>query len=162
MQGHLERQRVTREEGQCRRDSWPAGAGQQGSQNWGLGEDRVEAPDCGETANCKWIVIPLKTLSSGNCRQHEGQSAWGLAELGTPGNAPLSCLITVGGQGASWWELIADYYLEESGYFIFLLSSAPHSLLFPTFSFLDIYLKGKNDILIYRGFGVSSPDVAIK
>ena len=66
------------------------------------------------------------------------------------------------GQGASCWELIANYYLEESGYFIFLLSSAPHSLLSPTFSFLDIYLKGKNDILIYRGFGVSSPDVAVK
>ena len=66
------------------------------------------------------------------------------------------------GQGASWWELIANYYLEESGYFIFLLCSVPHSLLSPMFSFLDIYLKGKNNILMYRGFGVSSPDVAVK
>ena len=66
------------------------------------------------------------------------------------------------GQGASWWELIANYHLEESGCFIFLLSSVPHSLLSPMFNFLDIHLEGKNDILICGGFGVSSLDVAIK
>ena len=91
MRGRLERQRVTREEGQCTRDSLPARAGQQGAWNWSQREDRVEAPGFGEVAHCKWvaillktlssgdyrwIAIPLKTLSSGDCRRHAGQSSW--------------------------------------------------------------------------------------
>lgn len=58
-------------------------------------------------------------------------------------------------------ELIANNYLEEKAYFIFLLSVAPHFLLSPAFNVLDIYLKDKNYILVYRGFGVSSLDVAL-
>ena len=86
-------------------------------------------------------------LSSRDCGRHEGRSSRGITELGPPGNESVSYLITLGFyyyivvKVLLDGKLIANYYLEENGYFIFLLSSVPHSLLSPVFNFLDIYLK---------------------
>lgn len=158
MQGQLERQQGTLrkrdstgktpcQQGQCS-GRLGTGWGWCGSSwLWGNGQLRMESPSGFNSC-----------LSSRNCGRHEGQSSRDITELGPPGNESVSYLITLGFyyyivvKVLLGGKLIANYYLEENGYFIFLLSSVPHSLLSPVFNFLGVYLKDKNYMQIGRYF----------
>lgn len=113
-------------------------------------------------ANCKWnhrscLINCPPGIVGGMKKSHYGTlQSWALpgndSKLSNHSYFYYSLVVKVLLNG----ELIPGNHLEENGYFIFLLFSAPHSLLSPSFNFWNIYLEGRNYTLTYWGFAVSS------